>query len=568
MLDQRRAAAQPDENCEQSFREQLFIDRYANLRVWAMYLTHHESTADDLVHDLYVQWMLGRTRLEEIENIDGYLRTMLRNMHFSRMSRAAQRPEETTLSIADYESGQIGWTAIEPPRRMQASEELHQICAYACFRKESSKASSVLILRFFHNYFPSEIASVLNSSRNCVDVWQRLARREAKSFMNQPEGLKFVNGEAPSQPVVRYLRSDCDLMFDLRQLIFSSCQGDCLPLPDLNEVYAGGNDETLTTAKLAHIVSCPKCLDAVNAILGLPLLSERYREESTEHKDPPNDANDGGACGGGPGELRRKLAHRLRRTHEHKPHELRIAVNGLLVSSMKVSSDSSELDLNLPFEDPIEFVEICSEQGIQLLFFTINSNGPRFEQWAWIELSEGRLLEASYQDANGPSLHVVYRDPAADEAYSLAEMPETNALSSPLNVVPYKGVLGESDVGAQRGVRGWVNRLISTHLMRATRSRDDNSTERGSAGAITLFNSLNESSNRHSRWRFALVALACIAVAAAFLYFKASLSPELNAGILLEQATLAEKAAQQTPDQVSHRFINLEERRSAEGAVV
>src|SRR3954447_19226081 len=273
MLDQRRVAAQPDENSEQSFREQLFTERYANLRVWAMYLTHHESTADDLVHDLYVQWMLGRTRLEEIENIDGYLRKMLRNMLFSRTSRAAQRLQETTLSIADYDSSQLGWSSIEPPRRLQASEELHQICAYACFRKESSKAASVLLLRFFHNYFPSEIASVMNSSRNCVDQWQRLARREAKSFMNRPSGLRFVNGEAPARPAVRYLRSDCDLIFDLRQLIFSSCHCDWLAQEDLNEVYAGGNDETLTTAKLAHMVSCARCLDVVNAILELPLLS-------------------------------------------------------------------------------------------------------------------------------------------------------------------------------------------------------------------------------------------------------------------------------------------------------
>src|ERR1041384_5468608 len=105
MLDQRRVAAQPDENCEHSFREQMFTDRYANLRVWAMYLTYHDPTADDLVHDLYVQWMLSRTRLEEIENIDGYLRTMLRNMNFSRMSRAAERlPQKTPLTAA-YDPG-------------------------------------------------------------------------------------------------------------------------------------------------------------------------------------------------------------------------------------------------------------------------------------------------------------------------------------------------------------------------------------------------------------------------------------------------------------------------------
>src|SRR6185369_997199 len=104
MLDQRRVAAQPDENREHSFREQLLTERYANLRLWAIHLTNQESAADDLVQDAFVQWMLSRTRLEEIENIDGYLMTMLRTMPFSRMSRAAQRLHDTTLSIADFDS--------------------------------------------------------------------------------------------------------------------------------------------------------------------------------------------------------------------------------------------------------------------------------------------------------------------------------------------------------------------------------------------------------------------------------------------------------------------------------
>jgi RNA polymerase sigma factor (sigma-70 family) len=558
MLDQRRVAAQPEENHEQAFREQLFTERYANLRLWAIHLTNQESAADDLVQDAFVQWMLGRTRLEEIENIDGYLRTMLRNMHFSRMSRAAQRLQETTLSIADYDSGLLGWTAIEPPRRLQASEDLHQICAYACFRKESSKAGSVLILRFFHNYFPTEIASVLNSSRNCVDQWQRLARREAKLFMNRPGGLRFVNGETPSRHTV--LRSDCDRL-DLRHLIFGSCRGECLSDNELHELYAGGNHEALTTAKLAHLVSCAKCLDVVNEMLGLPLLAERYRGDSTERQEPPGDANGGGASGGGPTELGRKLARRLRETHEHKPQELRIAVNGLLVGSMKVNSESCELDLNLAPEDPIEFVEIFSEQGIQLLFLVVSSTGPRYEQWARIELSEGRLLEASYQDESGPSLHILYNDPAADEAQA-SEIPVTNASSSPLTVVPDLDVLTEPNVGAQRGFRARVSRLTNT-LRRVIRR--SNRTERGSAGSDFL-SSLNES--RRSPWRFAFIVLACVLVTAAFLYFKASLSREMNATALMERAAAAEQATEKTPDRVTHRFINLEERRSAEGAIV
>ena len=117
-------------------------------------------------------------------------------------------------------------------------------------------------------------------------------------------------------------------MLDLRHLIFGSCRGECLSDNELHELYAGGNHEALTTAKLAHLVSCAKCLDVVNEMLGLPLLAERYRSDSTERQEPPDDANGGGASGGGPAELGRKLARRLRETHEHKPQELRMVGAG------------------------------------------------------------------------------------------------------------------------------------------------------------------------------------------------------------------------------------------------
>ena len=133
MLDQRRAASRPEEK-----REQLFTERYESLLAWALRLTNQQrEAAQDLVQDAFVQFMLGRTGLEQIENIDGYLRRMLRYMYVSRMSRQAQRLHDTALSVADYDSFNLGWTAIEPPRRMQALEELQQICAYACARKES-----------------------------------------------------------------------------------------------------------------------------------------------------------------------------------------------------------------------------------------------------------------------------------------------------------------------------------------------------------------------------------------------------------------------------------------------
>lgn len=552
MLEQRRVAAQPDEK-----REQLFTERYQGLLAWAMRLTNQQrDAAEDLVQDAFVQFVLGRTRLEEIENIDGYLRRMLRYMHVSRLSRSAQQMQDVELSVADYDSCRRGWTATEPARRMQAFEELYQICAYACSRKESSRAGSVLILRFFHEYFPTEIAGVLNSSRHCVDQWQRLARREVKLLMNEPGRLSLLNAAKPvDRQQIRYLRSDCDLMLELRQMIFNSRQGDCLLQVELEEIYASGPADALTTVKLAHIVSCPACLDVVNDLLGLPSLAQRYRTEPSKPEGPPGNGTGGGPSGGSTSDLTQKFARRLRETHEHKPRELRIAINGFLVSSLKVSSDLSELYLNLTQGDPIECVEVSSEQGVQMLFFGIDPLGPQREQWAWIKLSEGRLLEACLRNDGGPALHVVYKDPAPEEDYDGAELPDANFLSSPLFVVPGADTLKEANVGAHGVVfylRSWAKRLVSTFKPAAEKTQ-----------AINL---LGQSAGREpSRSLVWLILLVSVVVIAGFLLFRANLSRTLSATSLIERANVAEKSAL---DRVKHRFINLEERRSADGAIV
>ncbi len=574
MLDQRRVAAQPDEE-----RERLFTERYERLLAWAMGLTNQQrEAAEDLVQDAFVQFMLGRTRLEEIENIDGYLRRMLRYMHVSRLSRSAQHLHDAALSVADYDSGRLGWTAIEPPRRMQAFEELHQICSYACSRKESSRAGSVLILRFFHEYFPTEIAAVLHSSRHCVDQWQRLARGEVKLLMNEPRRLRFVNAKTSSdRQQFRYLKSDCDVMLELRQMIFNSCQGECMPVAELNEIYAGGNPDALTTAKLAHIVSCPTCLDAVNGVIGLPLLAQRYQPETHEPKEPPRDATGGGASGGGSGDVARKFAHRLRETHEHKPHELRISVNGTLVSSLKVSSDLSELDLNLAPDDTIEFVEITSEQNLQLLFFSIDPAAPQAEQWAWIELSEGRSLEARFETENGPTLHLVYKDSVPAESYITGEILTTNALSSPLSVVPAVNELKEPNVGTRNGestLRSRVVRLFNAFRRRT--SADENANFSSDEKLVTSLSAhkppfidlLSRSDDSRRRLRQLGFLIVVALVIGGFLFFKASLSTKPTATALLEKASIAENGNEAARNAINHRLITLEERRSAEGAVV
>lgn len=574
MLDLRREAVSPDEK-----RERLFTERYESLLDWALRLTNQQrDAAEDLVQDAFVQFMLSRTRLEEIENVDGYLRRMLRYMHLSKMSRSAQHLHETALSVADYDSFRLGWSAIEPPRRMQAAEELFQICFYACSRKESSRAGSVLILRFFHDYFPTEIARVLNTSRDCVDQWQRLARREAKSFINKPGQLRFVNARAAGQRQISYLRSDGDLMLELRRMIFNSCNGECLSQEALLKVYASGEADGLSTAQLAHIVSCPLCLDAVNKVAGLPALDQRYPDTGDKKKRPPDPPQDPphGPSGGSPAELTQKFRRRLRETREHKPHELRIAVNGFVVSSMKVSSELSELNLNLTPEEPVEFVELTSEQGVQLLFFSINPTRKQSEQWAWSELSEGRSLEACFRNESGPSLQIVYKEPLPQEASITGETPQSKIQSSPLFVVPTKEQTSRSAAGS------WASRLLQFVLTTIRRppvveapSKSDallTSVDKPPATQeLPFFTLLGRSSAEDKRsWRRLgfLILLISGAIVASFLLFRSQLSPSLSATNLLERAEAAEQLTYATSDKIRHRLITFEERSGVDGAVV
>ncbi|HEX6043869.1 MAG TPA: RNA polymerase sigma factor [Pyrinomonadaceae bacterium] len=575
MLDQRRAASRPEEK-----REQLFTERYESLLAWALRLTNQQrEAAQDLVQDAFVQFMLGRTGLEQIENIDGYLRRMLRYMYVSRMSRQAQRLHDTALSVADYDSFSLGWTAIEPPRRMQALEELQQICAYACARKESSRAGSVLILRFFHDYFPTEIAGIVAASRHCVDQWQRLARREVKVFMNEPGRLRFVNARrVAEQTEIKSAASGGDLMTELREMIFHSCQGECPSPEELRDIYSSGNSEALTTAKLAHIVSCRTCLDKVNVLLGLPLLDQRYRPEPPDQDPPPFDDGSGGASGGGAsggdsGELRKKLGRRLREISEHKPQELRIAVNGVVVSSLKISSDQSELDLNLNANDPVEFIEIFSEQDVQLLFLS-SGTGSEAEQWAWIALSEGRTLAAFLRLQSGPSLRVVYKNPSPEELASSEKALGVKNLSSPLALVQTAGETIAPNVAARREtdlLRSWTRGFLSLFRRAAV---DPGTTEEATGDSgdrrLSMFSGQLAHADRRRLWTRPgfVTALLIALLAVGFVIWTQRPEPTLTANSLLNEADVAEQKTRDRRDQVSHRVTHLEERRSAEGAVV
>ncbi len=183
--------------------EDLFIGRYELLCSWALKLTGRDrQLAEDLVHDAFIQFTLSRPELDGVQNLDGYLYGLLRNLHLSRVRRAARRPA-VSLALIDYDSCELGWQTVDARAQLQAREELRAICRYACLRKESSKAGSVLILRFFHGYYPSEIAQLLGSPARAVADWLLLARREGRLYLAEPERLSFLASASPLRSAAR-----------------------------------------------------------------------------------------------------------------------------------------------------------------------------------------------------------------------------------------------------------------------------------------------------------------------------------------------------------------------------
>ena len=448
----------------EDLRESLFLERYQRLLSWALRLTNDRSSAEDLVQDAFIQFTRGRTSLDTIANVDGYLRRMLRYLHLARVTRHTElhRP---SLSIADYDCLSLGLRAFDIDRYLQVKEQLIEICRYACIRKETSRAGSVLILRFFYEYTPSEIGRLLCRPRHSVDEWQRVARTEVKNYLTNPRQFSFLRSKSVAQAgVPNAFIAPTDLTTALRQMIFNSRQGKCLTVDKLKDIYVSEILEQLTTETLAHIVSCRKCLGGANQMLGLPTLSERFDLDDDDHFD-----HNGNGSGGSVSEIRRRLTKHVREVVEHKPQQLRIGVNGVLVSSFRVDSGGGEFQLNLNPVSEVSFIDISSEQGVPLLLFEANAKP---ESWGQIDLSEGRILEASLL---GNALSVVYHAPKLDEVTARAPLrlllPATDEIKT-LSVDTFWQRL-KTAIKAQFLGQAWLNPaaitlLVATVLLLAT----------------------------------------------------------------------------------------------------
>jgi len=535
--------------------EELFMQHYQWLMGWALRMTdQNQEQAEDLVHDCFVHFTICRPSLEAIgENLEGYFYTMLRNLHLSQVRRASRLRETIVplpeLSLLDYDSVEFGLKALEQQAQeqlqLQVQDELRSICQYACLRKETSKAGSVLLLRFFHGYYPMEIARILKSPRGAVDELLRAARTEARVFLANPASLGFVNHHPLSVPADNKTKRGAeDFLAELGHSIWRSPKrNDCLSFARLQALYQPDGTENVDHASLAHIVSCERCLDEVNRLLDLPLLSTRYPMNTlgkdTRPKDKPGGGGPsgaGGASGGSSDEFLRRSRKRRREVLDHRPKELRISVNGFVIGSHHISSGVNKQTVSVNVEEKIGFVEVFSEREVRMLFCSVNMppDGP-VEHKERVELTDGRTLEMTLSfDGPWPALHVVYEDPAFGEATARQS----------------ENVLRESSDQA----------ALTTEPTDTTRSKDQiNFPHFISHTWQRLFGSVQA-------WRLfakpsVVTALFAVVLVAVLLFLYLRPAPPLSASDVLSRSVIAEDAELVArPDVAIHRTVNLEER--------
>lgn len=548
--------------------DELFIERYERLLSWSIKLTdNNRELAEDLVQDAFVQFTFSRPDLSAIQNVDSYLYGMLRHLHLSQVRRAT-RARLQPLSIVEYESAEMGLRAMDPRTQIQVQDELRHVCHYACLRKQTAKVASVLILRFFHGYYPSEIVRILRSSRQAVRERLRIARAEARLTLENPNALSFLReSQAIHTLPTTFARTATDFLIELRNTIFSSRCGECILIDKLQELYCSPEVETVGCSILAHIVSCRDCLDNTNRVLDLPLLSQRYPTDSLD-RESTHQGGDGPSAGGSASGSPLGLKRKARETFEHDPQELCVSVNGYLQGSQKIGSELSELTLSVKDEAKISFIEIFSEQDVRLLFMSVDEHppeGPSVKHLS-VRLSDARTLELTLRFRSPwPTLHVVYRDPSFGDLGTISSTVAAAALSA----------FSDSGVSPEDQPV-----LASNDLPTASANPASSSTRSYLSATVTYLGIFALAGRFLKVWRLfanrnvwlnpgivtAVIALLLISVV---LFLRLHHSPTITASAaeLLQKSIAADDATAAATDTVLHRTITLEETRSVPGAV-
>ncbi len=455
--------------------EDVFFAYYPRLLEWAIQITRGDrAEAEDLVQDFYLRVTRITRAIGEMEQLEHYLFKVMRHLYYARLRRAGHDPIHD-LSIVDYDSVEQGLAVADRRELLFVRDHLKKVCRYACERKSTVRSASVLILRFFHGYYPTEVMKILQAGRSSVDMLLQAARNEARLSLERPEAIRCI--VPTSKPSISFSKIGEDtqqLFSELQEAVFSAIEGECFDRVALERRYAEGVEPAgMTTQELSHLVSCRTCLERVNAILHLPMLVDRSPEDGI---DRDSSSGTGGESGSGNTGMRkklskkgpsiRKLERRARELFEHRPGSLEIVVDGDVRSSQKITAEINELHLKLAHKEEPSFIEVLSEQGFCMAFLQVEPPiaARDLEQVETALFSDDRSLVLTLSfAAEGPIVHVLYRDPVMAQAVagSSDARGAANAVSTETTTSLLKPVPRSTTVSSRNRFRLWTGQLIA-----------------------------------------------------------------------------------------------------------
>lgn len=256
----------------EKFYADVFLEKYDSIKRWALQITNYNfEIAEDLVHDVFLK-LQNRAVAASTHNTDAYIYVSLKN-HFQTKIRKEASEEFISLTDNDFLADSI--LTFDPRRQLKIHDQLYAICRYACCRKDSSIAGSVLIFKFFHGYYVSEIARLIRRKRNAVEARLVKVRLELVKHLENPDAEnRFSNNFRRSASEDKKIQTRSDLVYELRREIFSTKKGKCYSIEECREIYFG-TKKLVNRQFLSHIVSCEKCLKRINNMFGMVGLEER-----------------------------------------------------------------------------------------------------------------------------------------------------------------------------------------------------------------------------------------------------------------------------------------------------
>src|ERR1700744_655360 len=126
--------------------DDIFVEKDEWLMRWQLYFGQGErAAAEDLVQDTFVRFSISHPELDHVENAEKLLYKYLKYVHHEHLYRVQKYPF-LNLSIDEFDSLSVGLRQNPSVNPLDIQNTLRRVLKYLCWRKESAKAASILIL--------------------------------------------------------------------------------------------------------------------------------------------------------------------------------------------------------------------------------------------------------------------------------------------------------------------------------------------------------------------------------------------------------------------------------------